>query len=430
MMRDFPKLDYGVAITIQGNTVSHHRAAYSRGEKRNRHRGKKRPRFIGFPDNIDEIIAAKDSAEDSGQDFDADDTGANHVKASRKRSPLQKKYKRSRRNFMRKLSTMKSEPKLFTSLSMDRRQYRNLDIDFFKNVFDKFKRYLRNEYQNGWFIWKIEWSDISRLHVHIIGNAGNDEPLKVTRAYIKNRWNFCCKHGDIDFKSAVTKPYKTDGAKSYFFKRIKIKDDKTCMKLLNRMNIYGQIRGENIEYADKEKFTFSTFEYKKFSSYIIRELKKDGKKKRTISLYERRREYEFLTLNFIPNKLLREAYMKIIKLREKILGDMSEYRGFTEEEYLAYKLTPVITILLDTRGGEWKGTPTEFFDKFMDNSSALTPRFAKRLTNPKALTTKVIQAASVLTAAGIDFSSRRSRRGTMITIKRRTIARSSRRTAW
>ena len=266
MMYDPPKPDHGVHISVQGGTFSHKRNLHLKREKKSQYQREDDLCSVEFPDNLDEGTTSK--------------------KTPRKRSRLHKKYMRSKRNFMRKLSTLESEPTFFSSLIMDKKSYKKLgvdvDVNIFMKVFDKFKRCLRNKYEDGWFIWKIEWSAKSFLHVHIIGNPENGESFEITEAYIKDKWNFYCKHEekmDSNFQSAVTLKYKSEGAKSYFFKKSKRNEDKMCIKILGGLNIYGQIRGKNIKYTYKEEFYITEFEYEMLISHIIRKLKKDGKKK-------------------------------------------------------------------------------------------------------------------------------------------------------
>jgi hypothetical protein len=120
---------------------------------------------------------------------------------------------------------------------------------------------------------------------------------------------------------------------------------------------------------------------------------------------------------------IREAAKSLMRFRKKILPDMYKYRGFTRQEYLAYKLIPVIDILMDTHNDEWRGTPAKLFKAFMDNSAALTPQFAESLTSPKALLSRLDATIPVFDAVAIDVRIRPSAKGkgTIITIKQHTV---------
>jgi len=77
--------------------------------------------------------------------------------------------------------------------------------------------------------------------------------------------------------------------------------------------------------------------------------------------------------------------------------------------------------LLDASGGdEWTGLSTEFYEKFMDNATNLNMKFAERLATPQSLTARLTRAAPALAAAGIEYSTRHSRKGTVISVKRRS----------
>ena len=112
--------------------------------------------------------------------------------------------------------------------------------------------------------------------------------------------------------------------------------------------------------------------------------------------------------------------MKLVNFRNKVIGDLYEFRGFTEEEYLAYKIAPIILTLLDANGGKWKGTAKRFFKKFMENAADLKPKFTKRVNTLQSLATVIVWGVSALRAAGIDFKKRLSKKGngTIIALER------------
>jgi len=424
-MRDYPKSDQSVLVTIQGETSSHNKNWHLKKGKNDQYRRKGHPRLIGFSDDFPdrECDEDVDSLEDLEQGTESDDDAYADTDTEEKdpetvgREKLHKKYKRSKRDFMRKFSTMKSIPTLFSSLSMDKNKHKELgvdvDVDFFLEVFTNFKRYIRDKYLAGWFFWKIEWSENAFLHIHIVGNTGSDESLKTTRAYIKEKWDHCCQHNvaheSANFVSALTKKYRTDGARSYFFKKIKVKDDKKCMEILDGFNLFGKIRGANIVAMKPNEFMFSRFELIKYYRYIIKELEKDAedkKKKRTISLIERRYDDSYLTANFLGD-LPAKSCKRVIRLRKKIFGKSYDFRRIQEWDYIAYKLAPTINVLLDTHDGEWQGTSKEFFKEFMKNATDLSPQYAKRLRTPESLVARVFRAQFAWEDAGIEFKKRR-----------------------
>ena len=146
----------------------------------------------------------------------------------KKRNKLIERRNRTRRNLAHALSILKSKPKWFIALSIDRNQYKKMQANYFSLIFSKFKTYIKNDYPEGWFIWKIEWKSDAQLHVHMIGNTKTKDIMEVFST-IKRRWDFCCKHKNEAFKSVDVQHYETDGAKGYFLEVAKRKDELTCI---------------------------------------------------------------------------------------------------------------------------------------------------------------------------------------------------------
>jgi len=259
-----------------------------------------------------------------------------------KRNPLVEKRDRSRRMLMRVLSTLKSEPKLFIALSIDRRQYPTMKAGPFSVIFEKFKKIIQRKYPEGWFIWKVEWDDIAQLHVHMLGDIRIEGVVKTTFV-IKKIWDQCCQHKDRKFKSVDVQRYKTKGAKGYFIKKIKRENELTCIINLENRHMYGYINPGNIKYCQKIPLKLSEFEFQKFHTYILKVLENEKpKREKTISHFIERFPKEFGVVNFICHELMRKAYTYIKILRKKIFGlDYYKGRCFSENQYRAYMLRKI-----------------------------------------------------------------------------------------
>ena len=339
MMKDHPK-DFVEGI-IHGDSFFHRR-------KLREKRGPKRPFATGFPSDMprEDDYDDESSYEDAVAQWEAVNyvnayTAENAPQKWERPPPLVEKRNRTRRNLKHKLVTLKTNPKLLITLSIDRKQYRDIDVDLFESIFAKFKRYLRDDYPDGWFIWKIEWDNEAGLHVHILGDTGRTR-TDITRLVVKQTWNLYCKHENPEFKSVdIQRVYDIEGAKGYFLKKSKRDNELTCILKLDGRDMYGTINAKKIEYYKVKPISLSTFEHRMFYKYYTNKMRK-MKEKKDFSYYDRTFLKDFGPSGFIPNELLERAYALILKVRSKIFGteypESHEHMPFSKNQYRAYKL--------------------------------------------------------------------------------------------
>ena len=155
---------------------------------------------------------------------------------------------------LHELETIKSEFRVFLSLSLDHKYHPHISADDFKAGLAKFFSKLREEFVCPWGIYKIECTHAAGFHLHFVGQLWHDT---ITAACLHTkRQGFIKALWDASFgqeksrKRTVQLGYYVEEHRGYLTTKKKFTDDILCMKRLRGRKMWGVIGKEWIDYEE------------------------------------------------------------------------------------------------------------------------------------------------------------------------------------
>ena len=150
---------------------------------------------------------------------------------------------------MQRLHTIKNRYKCFLSLILDHKVHPDISVYDFKAGITRFFRKLREEYLRLWFVYKIEFSHESKLHLHMVGalspTPGNISYHIGDEKIVKSIWDECFCQNKSRLQTVRISRF-VDKHLSYMTTRKKFRDDINCMKRLRGLRMYGVIGRDRI----------------------------------------------------------------------------------------------------------------------------------------------------------------------------------------
>jgi hypothetical protein len=181
--------------------------------------------------------------------------------------------KRTITRLLELLYTIENPLQLFVSLNLDS-AHRDISGADFKRLIRKFCRALGNRYLDGWAAYRVEWSNKSGLHFHLLG-ALSDEPVTLDmmdryEKQLERLWNKVCSKEKIKCHTVKVTP-AVEEHRTYMTQPGKFKEDLECMKRLNGKNMFGVINKKNIRYYEDITDVLSAEEFFKLIAALCKE---------------------------------------------------------------------------------------------------------------------------------------------------------------
>ena len=145
-------------------------------------------------------------------------------------------------------------------------------VDRIKNDINKFSNRIRNNYKNSWFVYSIEYSPKSNIHVHLIGRLGrkkikpNSKAKRKFERQVKKWWASIVnsKKSELSHIRYLKSTKMSDKRKGYLVKFIKRLHLKILIEKFGTQYTHGVINRKNLPKAKPIKFEFSEKDFNKY----------------------------------------------------------------------------------------------------------------------------------------------------------------------
>jgi len=188
------------------------------------------------------------------------------------KSPLREKVQRRRNGLIKLLCSLDKQPKWFITLIYSQNcNEQNISKQISKDI-NLLATRLRRKYENSWFVYAIEWSPKSKIHVHLIGKLGMAK--NQLRTNISEWWaNITgCNQSNLAEVKFLGTPEESQRCMGYMTKKAKEKYIPKLLKLMGNKYSYGIINKNNLPVAETQVFEISDKQFQELRDICIAEL--------------------------------------------------------------------------------------------------------------------------------------------------------------
>jgi len=189
------------------------------------------------------------------------------------KSPLREKVQRRRNGLIKLLCSLDKQPKWFITLIYPQSysDEQNLSKRISKDI-NRLATRLRRKYQNSWFVYAIEWSPKSKIHVHFIGKLGMVK--NQLRTNISEWWASITGSNQSNLANVrfLGTPEESQSCMGYMTKKAKEKYIPKLVELMGNKYSYGSVNKNNLPVAQTKVFEMSDKQFQQLRTACIAEL--------------------------------------------------------------------------------------------------------------------------------------------------------------
>lgn len=188
------------------------------------------------------------------------------------KSNLRRKVQRRRNGLIKLLCSLDKQPKWFITLIYPQNcNEQNIGNRISKDI-NLLATRLRRKYQNSWFVYAIEWSPQSKIHVHLIGKLGmakNQLRTNISEWWTNITGSTQSNLSDVRFLGT---PQESQRCMGYMTKKAKEKYIPKLLKIMGNKYSYGIINKNNLPVAETQVFEISDKQFQELREVCIAEL--------------------------------------------------------------------------------------------------------------------------------------------------------------
>lgn len=206
---------------------------------------------------------------------------------------------------------MESLPRSFVTLIFDKTINRNMTVLESKKLFEKFCRKLKRIFPDCWFIYKMEWSNKSGYHFHLIGTF----KIRCSKKEILHRITVLWGKLILSDSPKIADVQRCDFERhsGYLTKPSKRKPDCRVIAELNQKSSWGIIGKNNMQIILPKKIPLTKAQFRRLQEALL------DIKSHVTSSYEKHLSNQCGCLGFLPPKELKEAIKRITSTKRNKL---------------------------------------------------------------------------------------------------------------
>lgn len=217
-----------------------------------------------------------------------------------------KSLERARRRRVTGLSrfwaSMNENPRWFITLMFDRKVQRDWSLEECLAIFEQFKRYLRKNFPQCFWIFVLEWKAAGGLHYHLSGRFGQK---KVPSKAIRKKW--------MELTNSMSrKSFRMDAFvpehKGYTMKKEKAKNTRHLISILGAKSFWGVINRKNIKRHPVKVLHMTAYQLQHFKNSMMDYAMAEDHEASTYQQLNK----DHGTLNFFPVDVVEKAVNSIM----------------------------------------------------------------------------------------------------------------------
>ncbi len=196
-------------------------------------------------------------------------TKARSKKRFYKKDAFTKKVQRRRNGLLKLIYSLEKNPKWFITLIYPKKYSETKTSERIKRDLDRLSTRIRRDYRKSWFVYSIEWSPKSKLHIHLAGKLES-----VRRGFqhkLPNWWANIISSRQANLSRVDFLPTLEDSkaAIGYLSKNEKKARLPKAIKLLKKQYTHGIVNAGNLPVSKAKSYKISNKNFYQISERLI-----------------------------------------------------------------------------------------------------------------------------------------------------------------